>query len=247
MSHKIFLLAVIAGICVLCHDNALSLIKSANLVGAWRFEGNANDWSGNNNNGTVTGATLATGKFGQCYSFDGVNDYISKASHTIGSPANGTLTAWVKVTDINLGRTQCNSHNGSADCQLVMFTDDWGFAFSITDDGSINLDLGNGTSWLVTDTTPGSLISNGIWYFIAISLEGTTVKYYVDGVLQDTNTVATNNGLYEGSNIRLGIGGTAVVPQLGIYGLVDEPRIFNRALTSAEIRQLMLNYDPGEF
>ena len=41
------------------------------------FERNANDFSGNGNNGTVYGATLEDGKFGKCLSFDGVDDYVS--------------------------------------------------------------------------------------------------------------------------------------------------------------------------
>lgn len=54
-----------------------AMIKTSNLVGGWRFEGNANDWSGNGNSGTViNGAILTTGKFGQAYNFDGVNDYV---------------------------------------------------------------------------------------------------------------------------------------------------------------------------
>lgn len=39
----------------------------------------------------------------------------------------------------------------------------------------------------------------------------------------------------------------APTPGFLLTGLLDEVRIFNRALTAAEIRALMLNYDPGEF
>ena len=52
-----------------------------NCVGLWHFNGDANDSSGNENHGTVYGATLYNaGKFGQCYDFDGVNDYIDLGS-----------------------------------------------------------------------------------------------------------------------------------------------------------------------
>ena len=53
-------------------------VPTNGLVGWWPFNGNANDESGNGNNGTVNGATLTTdrnGMAGQAYNFDG-NDYV---------------------------------------------------------------------------------------------------------------------------------------------------------------------------
>jgi hypothetical protein len=55
-------------------------VPTNGLVGFWPFNGNANDESGNGNNGTVNGATLTTDRFGvanRAYSFDGVDDFIS--------------------------------------------------------------------------------------------------------------------------------------------------------------------------
>ena len=54
-------------------------VPTNGLVGWWPFNGNANDESGNANNGTVNGATLATDRFGavdKAYDFDGVDDII---------------------------------------------------------------------------------------------------------------------------------------------------------------------------
>ena len=56
-------------------------IPISGLVAHYPFNGNANDESGNGNDGTVVGATLTTDRFGSpnsAYSFDGVDDYISK-------------------------------------------------------------------------------------------------------------------------------------------------------------------------
>jgi hypothetical protein len=56
-----------------------SYVPTNGLVGYWPFNGNANDESGNGNNGTVNGATLAANRFGEmnkAYSFDGVDDGI---------------------------------------------------------------------------------------------------------------------------------------------------------------------------
>lgn len=56
-----------------------SYVPTSGLVGWWPFTGNANDSSGNGNNGTVTGATLTSDRFGNAnasYFFDGINDWI---------------------------------------------------------------------------------------------------------------------------------------------------------------------------
>jgi hypothetical protein len=61
-------------------------VPTSGLVGYWPFCGNANDESGNGNNGTVNGATLTTDRNGSgnsAYSFDGVNDYINVINPTI--------------------------------------------------------------------------------------------------------------------------------------------------------------------
>ena len=60
-------------------QNIPSYVPTNGLVGYWPFNGNANDESGNGNNGTVNGATLTTDRFGvisKAYSFDGVDDQI---------------------------------------------------------------------------------------------------------------------------------------------------------------------------
>jgi hypothetical protein len=76
-----------------------SYVPSNGLVGYWPFNGNANDESGNGNNGTVNGATLTTDRFGNAnsaYSFDGLNDYIDCGNSTsVSTPTNFTFSVWI--------------------------------------------------------------------------------------------------------------------------------------------------------
>ena len=62
-------------------------IPSDRLVGYWPFNGNANDESGNGNDGAVNGATTLTidrfGNSNSAYAFDGINDYIGIASSSL--------------------------------------------------------------------------------------------------------------------------------------------------------------------
>jgi hypothetical protein len=69
------------------------------LVGYWPFCSNANDESGNGNDGVVNGATLTEDRFGNAnaaYGFDGVDDYIQTAQEGVLGNANRTLSFWAK-------------------------------------------------------------------------------------------------------------------------------------------------------
>lgn len=70
-------------------------IPSNGLVGWWPFNGNANDLSGNNNNGVISGATTTTDRFGNVnssYLFDGIDDYISISDNNALSFGSGEFT-----------------------------------------------------------------------------------------------------------------------------------------------------------
>ena len=72
-------------------------VPTNGLVGYWPFNGNANDESGNGNNGTVNGATLTTDRFGNsnsAYSFDGINDYIGTNLSGITGQNSRTISFW---------------------------------------------------------------------------------------------------------------------------------------------------------
>ena len=78
-----------------------SYVPSNGLVGWWPFNGNANDESGNGNNGTVNGVTLTTDRFGvvnKAYNFDGVNDWIEISDNNLLDLNNElTLSAWINT------------------------------------------------------------------------------------------------------------------------------------------------------
>ena len=74
------------------------------LVAYYPFNGNANDESGNGNDGEVMGATLAVDRFGtanSAYNFDGDKDVIS--SNINQELEEKTFSAWVKLSDLDQG------------------------------------------------------------------------------------------------------------------------------------------------
>ena len=87
-------------------------IPMDNLVGHWPFNGNANDESGNNNDGIVNGATLSIDRFGNessAYHFDGRGDNISIPDFNVEFDEM-TLSFWFNTSDINLNQ-RILSHN----------------------------------------------------------------------------------------------------------------------------------------
>ena len=80
-------------------------VPSNGLVGYWPFTGNANDLSGNNNNGAVNGATLTTDRFGnvnQAYSFDGSSNRI-QINPNNPFQNNTSISVWFYSSNITGG------------------------------------------------------------------------------------------------------------------------------------------------
>ena len=75
-----------------------SYVPTEGLVAYYPFNGNANDQSGNGNNGTVTGATLTNDRFGNsnsAYQFDGVDDRVVITSNNLPSGNSArSVSAW---------------------------------------------------------------------------------------------------------------------------------------------------------
>ena len=81
-----------------------SYVPTNGLVGWWPFTGNANDLSGNGNNGTNNGATLTTDRFGNtnsAYSFDGTTNEIAITNSFLMLNADFTISCWMNSIDIS--------------------------------------------------------------------------------------------------------------------------------------------------
>ncbi len=78
-------------------------VPTNGLVGWWPFTGNANDISGNGNNGTVNGATLISDRFSNAnsaYSFDGVSNFIQLPNDSSIAPPNISVTLFfIKIAN----------------------------------------------------------------------------------------------------------------------------------------------------
>ncbi|HVZ59748.1 MAG TPA: LamG-like jellyroll fold domain-containing protein, partial [Terriglobales bacterium] len=185
----------------------------------------ASDLSGNSNNGTLTnGPTWAAGKYGLGVNFDGVNDYVQvNNSSTLGLGGTGTLEAWVKVN--TLGKWHGIIAKGSSNSDPAN-----SYAIEINNSNNFLCILGNGVSASVL--TSSSAVAAGQFYHIACTWNGATALMYVNGtqnasaaqgVTPSVNTAPLTIGQYGGNSDPTS-------------GIIDEVRIYNRALSATEIQ-----------
>jgi hypothetical protein len=198
------------------------------LVGYWPFCGNANDASGNNNNGTVNGASLTSDRFGNAnsaYSFDGVNSSINLGS-VINQP-NFSLSAYCLISV-------------KKNYNTILFKGiDGGpiknFEFRL-DTNNLYGYIGNSNNWLSTNYI--NQFNTNTWLHTVLTYNGNDLKLYYQG-----NLVATQNiGNYQFDLSNVYVGSRNVNNSNGLNynfnGKLDDITIYNRELTATEIQQL---------
>ena len=98
---KIQLLFFILFVRFLSFSQIPNYVPTNGLVGWWPFTGNANDLSGNGNNGTVNGATLTTDRFGSpncAYLFNGNSNIVVPYNQNQTIIGAGTWSLWVNAS-----------------------------------------------------------------------------------------------------------------------------------------------------
>ena len=202
------------------------------LLAYYPFNGNANDESGNGNNGTVNGATLTTDRFvnaNKAYNFDGVNDKIYTNINS-GFVNKITLCTWVKA-GINSSwggilvnrEPQCGSLTG-----LNYQMNGQNNSFSVAHNSQSNINDANIN------------VADNNWHFIVGVYDGTKSTIYIDNVVNTTSiftidTIELNGNFIIGFDTCSGYGESRL-----FSGKIDDIRIYNRALTPSEISQLYL-------
>ena len=208
------------------------------LVGYWSMnEKSGNiiyDLSGNNNNGTLQGNPLpnrVNGNYDGALQFDGLQNYVTIGNPLSLNPPNSreiTLTCWVKV----------NALSGVA----RLITKEGNYELYILPNGKIQVELNNENS-LISSV---SLVQLSTWTFIVFTYDNTLTnnrnKLFVDGVLTDKSDLTTSNITRGSSDIEFGARFNGVSQPLD--GIIDDPRIYNRALSAQEIAEAYTMPDP---
>jgi hypothetical protein len=215
-----------AGSSVSTPSAEVSATVANGLVAAYGFEAasgtTAADSSGKGNTGTISGATTsASGKFGRALSFDGVNDIVNVAdSSSLDLTAGMTLEAWVRPDGTSWRTVLLKERPNGLAYALYGSTDN--NRPSVEARTSVNFES-RGPAALPTLT----------WSHLAATYDGSTLRLYVNGV-QVSSVPRSGVSSIEVGTGALRIGGNTIWGEY-FRGLIDEVRIYNRALSAAEI------------
>ena len=205
-----------------------------NGLNAWLgFDGNANDETGNGNNGIVNGATLTTDRFGNsnsAYSFDG-NDWITLPN--IVPIQNGTVAFWFETNlvamQVLLYHANSLGSDGFGSANAGVIEDHTGI--SAGGNAYYVFDNSNGTYWegLSQPLTPNN------WFHMAVSYDGLNASFYLNGVLVNEMDISSevDGNLPTSTYIGRPISATRF-----LEGKFDDLGIWNRVLDECEIHEL---------
>ena len=223
---------------------------SAGMLAKYSFEGNANDNSGHNLNGQMTGSQV--GSPGAPDQGTGVQ--ISPGGFVdLGNPASldfstgdWTVAAWFKTGmtgtgDANKGTIvgKGGDSGGGHRYALIMSESSEGVVTLVTDDDS--------TKHVVDART---VTNDDQWHFVAGQREGTEIRIYIDGQLEGTATADPGYDLSGTSQHNAYIGAITNNGSSSRYklfnGSIDEVVIYNRALSAEEILWMAGRTNPIE-
>jgi len=222
------------------------------LVARWDFSSNAFDTSGNGNHGDVQGGVAPTadrfGNPGSAYSFDGTSGYIDVAyAESLNPTAAITITAWFKADSFALGSyswppilAKYGSGLGGYDLAIQKVyegTPRIGSSVCTTGEGWLTLH----------DWPPAEPVSAGIWYFTAMTYDGSALTSYSrekDETSLIVLSMSGSGGLVT-SSYDLNIGRSPYNTSRYFNGVIDDLRIYDRALSSTEIEQIAALPEPA--
>jgi hypothetical protein len=202
--------------------------QPSGLVAAYSFsEGSGSstvDRSGNGNNGAITGATWSSGgKFGNALSFTGSARVTVADSASLDLTTGMTLMAWISPTANTNWRTVI----------LKQTSNDLAYAlYANSDSNQPGVWITAGSTQFVKGTAQ---IPSSSWAHLAATYDGGTLRMFVNGV--QVSSVPGAQPIVVSSG-PLQIGGNTIWGEY-FSGLIDDVRVYNRALTAAEITNAM--------
>nr|AHN98026.1 Glucose/sorbosone dehydrogenase [uncultured bacterium lac193] len=199
------------------------------LVAAYSFnEGSGTvltDVSGRGHPGTISGATwAATGRYGRALSFDGVNDWITIADAAELDLTSGmTLEAWVNPASSGGARTVLFKEMTAAHAYLL-------YSDAASAGGRPTTSVRQAGANV--SASGSAAVGLNTWTHLAATYDGATLRLYVNGTAVGSTALT---GPLDTTTGPLRIGGNAIRSEW-FTGLIDEIRVYNRALTQSEIQ-----------
>jgi len=200
------------------------------LVGWWPGDGGPNDMVGGNNATMVNGASFVVGGMvGGAFDFQNAPNTQTGQFVQIAAPVGLPLGNSPRTMDLWF-RTNANlsTYTESALIQYGAQAQDnvFGLITSANSPGRLYFFGGN-------DDLPGvTTLQPNTWYHVAVTYDGTTLKLYLNGQLENSKTTTSLNTVLDSNGLTIGLRpGSATWD-----GQIDEVEIFNRALSQSEIQ-----------
>lgn len=152
---------------------------------------------------------------GSCLVLDGSNDYVQVSNFLNPSSSNWTMEGWFNSN--SLTSVMLSQLNGSGTGRQLMRLENGALKTSIDGVG----------------TTGTTTVGTGEWHHYALTYDGTTVKMYLDGLLETSSTVSVTSAT---GNYQIGCNKTRTI---FFEGKLDELRFWSAARTQAEIQDNM--------
>ena len=208
------------------------------LVASYTLDGDANDSSGNEHNGTMVGdPAFVEGKVGMALDFDGTDDLVELGKFDVVGQI--TLAVWIRPDDFEIN-----------DARIITKAKEWGqddhwWMLSTISETSLRFrlktDEGPSTAQLISDP----VLEAGVFTHVAATWDGSTMRLYKDGVevaSQDKGGTA----VAVDPDVSAAIGSQpsdafASDPSHVVKffdGLIDDVRIYDRALSESELLYL---------
>jgi len=216
------------------------VIEPGSLVAWLTFDDNtANDFSGYGNHGTLmNGASIIPDpQRGRVLLLDGANDYVdlgNGASLDLSDNNQATIAAWVKLA-------ASQNHN------TILSKGEWKEAYALVVKGDT---VPDDQLWTGNDTSvfSGSSVPLNTWTHVAITINGDLTTFYMNGQVAGTANQDRGNAL-DNTATGVSIGreqyaGSMPAGRWFFNGQMDDVRIYERALTQAEIQSVMVGTPP---
>lgn len=207
----------------------------------WRFDerfgSTAHDTGGSAKHGTVVGATWTSGHFDNALSFDGTDDHVNLGGLDAPAVTGFTACAWVKLDA---------AFNDGADARILSKSTGtaeqdhyWMLStYIVSADRRLRFRLKTSGSTTTLIASSGNLPVNE-WHHVAITYDGAAMRIFLDGA--EVGTAAKSGDMDTNNAVNAFIGASPPVAAAAFKGIIDDVRIYPRALSGTELQAVMLD------
>jgi gliding motility-associated-like protein len=211
------------------------------LVAYYQFEGNAGDATGNSSNtGTIIGAPdYPCGVQGAALRLDGADDRVTflGTGNVNGEFDSEDISISFYINPVGDAGTQHILSKRSDDC------DDKGYFYIRYAPGGRTINVYFGETAIKNVSLVHQFTNTACWQHVTVVREGLRVKLYANGRFIQSLTTTSRINILNTGMLTVGGGNCLTGTDIPYQGLIDELRIYNRALKESEIRELYFSPD----